>query len=235
MTGYCGDPMPAFGDDEPGALDHALPTGHIDRLMFGFPGRPDVVTIYNAFVSISMSAQLRGWTATEFDAEVTATKCDRKGRNRNRFFWSHRLWEQLNARSDDARGLLDKAWGQAAINLADEGLHSLEDLRNAAVETAWAWQDRLLAGVDGLDGIEAMVIEYVTIQMENRQVLRVTCPCREVANYANITKNTAYRRLQALTERGLLIQHSRGWYSTDKKRPSRRAAIYSLAPLTGGT
>ena len=43
---------------------------------------------------------------------VTERKCNRKGRNRNRFFWTYKLWPQLNARSDNARDLLDKAWMQ---------------------------------------------------------------------------------------------------------------------------
>ena len=77
-----------------GALDHALPTGHLDRLLFGFPGKPHAGIIYGAFVSIAMSAQLRGWRQSEFEAMVTEIKCNRKGRNRNRWFWSYKLWQR---------------------------------------------------------------------------------------------------------------------------------------------
>ena len=103
------------------------------------------------------------------------------------------------------------------------------------MDTAWAWQDRLLAGIDDLDGVDAMIIEYVTVQVEKRQILKVTCPCREVGLYAGVTHAIAHRRLKALTKRRLLIKHSSGWYAAPPREPSRRAAIYSLGRLPNVT
>ena len=54
---YCASyALPAY---EQRTLDYALPTSHIDRLLFGFPGKPHAGIVDGAFVSIAMSAQLR--------------------------------------------------------------------------------------------------------------------------------------------------------------------------------
>ncbi len=55
---------------------------------------------------------------------------------------------------------------------------------------------------------------------------RVTCSVREVGEFVNIPKSTAYRALKSLTDKGFLVQFSRG---TRSKTPgNRRAAIYGL-------
>ncbi len=206
---------------------HALPTGHFDRLRFGLPDKPAATQVWSAFVSIAMSAQIRGWSQTEFTTEVTGRTCLRI--NGARRWMPNRLWCQLDELARNPRRSLDDAWEQAAANLRSDGLHTLEDLRATAVETAWAWADRLLAGVDHLDEINARLMKYVVTQVEKREMAQVTCPVRDVANHAGVSYKTVHRRLKALTERGLLIQHSPGWYSHPTKAPSRRAAIYSLS------
>ena len=80
-----------------------------------------------------------------------------------------------------------------------------------------------------------MIMEFVANQVEKRQILKVTCPCREVGLYAGVTHAIAHRRLKALTRRGLLIKHSSGWYAAPPREPSRRAAIYSLGRLPNVT
>ena len=227
MTGSDRDPMPAFGDDENSPLGHALPTGHFDRLRFGLRDDPGVTQVWSAFVSIAMSAQIRGWTETEFTTEVTGRTCLKiKGSRR----WvPNQLWCQLDELARDPRKSLYDAWEQAASNLRSDGLHTLEDLRATAVETAWAWADRLLGGVDGLDEIDARLMEYrVDHQVEKREMASGRLH-PEVAAHSGVSHNTAHRRLKALTERRLLICHSPGWYSGPDESPSRRAGIYSLS------
>ena len=236
---------------EDSTLNHALPTGHIDRLYFGIPDNPTEKQVWNSFVSLAMSAQCRGWSQVEFENEVTGRPCIRiRGQRR----WvTHRLWAQLVERSRDPNKSLRKAWDQADLNLDDRNWRDREELAAAAVENAWAWQDRLAAATDDLEAETAMVMDYVVGQVEKRGITRVTCPAREVAAHAGVSRNTAWRRLQQLTERGLLIQYSKGWYAKPPKkvegqpqrsRPSsRRAAIYSLpdlfeqihSPPNGGT
>jgi predicted transcriptional regulator len=58
---------------------------------------------------------------------------------------------------------------------------------------------------------------------------RVTCAVREIQEFTNIPKSTAYRALKSLTDKGFLVQFSRG---TSSEKPSnRRAAIYQLGDL----
>ena len=47
---------------------------------------------------------------------------------------------------------------------------------------------------------------------------RVTCSVREVGEFVNIPKSTAYRALKSLTEKGFLVQFSRG---TSSKKPGK--------------
>ena len=109
-----------------------------------------------------------------------------------------------------------------------------EDVRSAAVETAWAWGDRLLAGVDRLDSTDAKIIDYVATQVEKRGRSEVTCPYRDVGDHAGVSKATAHRRMKKLTEQGLLILENPGHASTKKfvngkaKIVGGKAAVYRL-------
>ena len=69
-------------------------------------------------------------------------------------------------------------------------------------------------------------MSYVIAFIEKRQMSRVTCSVREVGEFVNIPKSTAYRALKSLTGKGFLVQVSRGTWS--KKPGNRRAAIYGL-------
>ena len=69
-------------------------------------------------------------------------------------------------------------------------------------------------------------MSYVIAFIEKRQMSRVTCSVREVGEFVNIPKSIAYRALQSLTEKGFLVQFSRG--TSSKKPRNRRAAIYGL-------
>src|SRR4051794_2308906 len=90
---------------------HALPTGHFDRLRFGLPDEPAVTQVWSAFVSIAMSAQIRGWSQTEFTTEVTG----RTGLRINgaRRWVPNRLWCQLDELARNPQRSLDDAWEQA--------------------------------------------------------------------------------------------------------------------------
>ncbi len=93
--------------------------------------------------------------------------------------------------------------------------------------------DRPLVGVDGLDDTDILVMDYVIVWTEKRGRSEVTRPCRDVADHAGISKDTAYRRLKALTERRLLILVSCGHAS--KKQfsapiPSHRRKSCHLPP-----
>ena len=184
--------------------------------------------IWGRMLSIAMSAQARGWSRMEFINEVTKTE-RRKNAVGQKRLTEHKLWLQLMACSRDERHAfqqLEKAWAQGIEHRANQGFHTAEDLIANAVEAAWAWEDRLTEGKDGLLDTEMLVMSYVIAFIEKRQMTRVTCSVREVGEFANIPKSTAYRALKSLTEKGFLVQVSRG---TSSKKPSnRRAAIYRL-------
>lgn len=219
---------------EKAAPDRALPTWAIDRLMSGMPQYTSAPKIWGRAVAIAMCMQARGWTEVQCINEFMS-RTQRKNKAGQKRYANHRLWEQIQAYSKHGNsGLheLQKAWEVAKVNrLQGEGLKTPEELFNDALEAAWAWEDRLIEGKDGLSDNEAMVIGYVIAHIEKREMSRVTCPVREVGNYANISKSTAGRLLKSLTERGYLVQFSCGIRSKDETK--RKAAIYHLGdPFT---
>lgn len=217
------------------SLNPALPTWAIDTLMFGIAtkDKPDATKVWAEFVRIAMSAQRRGWTRNDFLGEVTR---EDRGRDANgtRRWQSHRLWWQLYGYSHNvtrAYKSLDRAWDIAAQNLRGDSMRTAEDIKATAIETAYLWTDRLLAGTDGLGDAEFLVMEYVVTEVERRGMSRVTCPVRAVAEHAKVSKTVALRTLKKLSYEGFLVQYSSGIGGRDPSR--RRAAIYSLGDPEG--
>ena len=164
----------------------------------------------------------------KFINEVTKTE-RRKNSIGQKRLTEHKLWLQLKAcRRDEGHALkqLEKAWAQGVEHRMNEGFRTAEDLIADAVERAYQWEDRLTEGKDGLLDTEMLVMSYVIAFIEKRQMTRVTCSVREVGEFTNIPKSTAYRALKSLTEKGFLVQVSRG--TSSKKPGNRKAAIYSL-------
>jgi len=202
------------------ALNRALPMWAVDAIRFGLPGNDarDGRKVWGTCVSIAMSARRRGWTEIDYVNEVA--------RNESR------LWRQLSTcrdgRSSSPRSAykaLRKAWAVGVANINDVAERTKYDIRKEAEELAFAWTDRLTDGIDGLTATETAVMQYVISQTEQRGMLRVTCPGREVAEYAKISHRTAARTLPALAHKGLLIRHSRGRPGKDG---TGKAAIYGL-------
>ena len=209
--------------------DRALSEWAVDKMVFGLPEDQacDPRKIWTECLRIAMSAYRRGWTRTEFVAEMT--KCEKKNpRTRRRRWTEHRLWAQLrsyNSSDKAAFTALDKAWDAAAENLNGVGMRTKEEIRDDAVELAFRWADRITDGVDSLTEVEAAVLGYVASETERRGMMRVTCPARAVAEYAKVSAMTASRTLSTLTGKGLLVRHSKG---RPGKEGNRRAAIYGL-------
>jgi hypothetical protein len=101
-----------------------------------------------------------------------------------------------------------------------------EDIHDDAIEPAVQWADRLADGVDGLTESQCAVMSYVVAETQRRGMLRVTCPGRDVAEFAKIPHRTAAHTLKTLTRKGFLIKHYSG-----RGGPSAtgKAAIYELA------
>jgi DNA-binding MarR family transcriptional regulator len=208
--------------------NRALPQWAIDSLLFGMPKYTSSAKIWGQMLKIAMSAQARGWSQTDFENEVTKVERRKNGMGQ-KLLTEHKLWLQLKAHSRDeghALQQLEKAWEQGIEHRMNQGFHTAEDLIANAVEAAWAWEDRLTEGKDGLLDTEMLVMSYVIASIEKRQITRVTCSVREIGEFTGLPKSTAYRALKSLTEKGFLVQVSRG---TSSKKPSnRRAAIYRL-------
>lgn len=202
-------------------LDRALPGWATDAIRDGIPAQQasDRRKVWTMCMRIAMSAQLRGWNESEYLTEVAINK---KG-----------LWRQLTTRRNgqpypDSRGYKEmrSAWETARLNINRVGgVRTHEEIAADAVELAFTWVDRLTDGIDGLCEAEAGVMRYVVAETERRGMLRVTCPGREVAEFAKVPHRTASRVLKRLTERGLLTQHSPGRRGTAGKG---KAAIYGL-------
>ena len=62
-------------------------------------------------------------------------------------------------------------------------------------------------------------MSYIIAFIEKRQMTRVTCSGREIGEFMNIPKSTAYRALKSLTEKGFLVQVSRGTWSKKPEQP----------------
>jgi hypothetical protein len=212
--------MGEHGDASGIKPNRALPGMYADKILFGLPPKEarDRRKIYGACVSIAMSARKRGWTETDYTNEIARRES--------------RLWDQLNTGRDGrpssphrAYNTLWKAWKAGVANINDVGERTKDDIRAEAVERAFMWTDRLTHGLDGLTPTEAAVMQYVVTQTEQRGMLRVTCPGREVAEYAKISHATAARTLRALTEKCLLTRFSPGRRGKDG---TGKAAIYGL-------
>lgn len=227
----------AIVDDEP--VDHpkpnrALPQWAIDSLLFGMPTYTAAPKLWGKAVSIAMCAQARGWSRMEFINEFMS-RTMRKNKAGQKRYANHVLWDQIQAYSRNGNsGIheLHKAWEAAQENLlAGEGLTTPEEWLANAIEQAWEWETRLDEGKDGLSVVEVSVMSYVITEIERRQMARVTCPCRAVGDFAKVPFKAASRTLNALTEKGFLMQVSSGCSSESPER--RRAAIYSLSdPFT---
>ncbi|OKH70801.1 hypothetical protein EB72_24715 [Mycobacterium sp. SWH-M1] len=199
----------------------------IDVLLFGLPADQvgNGTPVWRKLVSIAMSAQLRGWSWTEFSGEVAKDEYRSGKQHRNG------LWVQLRARSrSDAHTAkqLANAWSRAAENLAGLGDRDAENFCAEAVERSYEWSDRLDEGVDDLTDAETAVLRYVAAETERRRFMTVTCPRRAVADAAGISEWKAKEALASLTAKGYLVQASPG---RGGSAANRRAAIYSLAPI----
>lgn len=167
-----------------------------------------------------MSAHRRGWSQAAYTTEIT--------------MWENGLWRQLTTRPGGRR-LSEKsgykslwsAWDTGVANVNDVGLRNKAEIAADAAELAYMWVDRITDGVDGLTDVEAAVMGYVVAETERRGLLRVTCPCRAVAELAKTSTMSAGRVLNRLADRGLLIKHSPGRRSDVPSK--RKAAIYGLA------
>lgn len=202
-------------------LDRALPGMFVDKILFGLPQREsrNHRKIFGACVAIAMSARRRGWSEAEFLHEVARDESV--------------LWLQLRRKrhgglrsSASAYRDLHKAWKTAVANLRDAGMRTLKDVRDDAVQRATLWADRLTDGFDGFTEAESGVLSYVIAETERRGMFRVTCPGRDVAEFAKLSHPTAVRTLKALTRKGFLIKHYSG---RGGPTATGRAAIYELA------
>jgi DNA-binding MarR family transcriptional regulator len=204
-------------------LDRALPQIFVDAMKNGLPQRDarDKRKVWTMVMRIAMSAFLRGWTEMQFITEMT--KCEKHKTRQD-----HQLWAQLRRGSSDRAACKDlqRAWDAAVVNANNVGNRTRAEIRADAIERAYRWADRITEGYDGLRPSHAAVMGYVISETERRGMLRVSCPARDVAEYAKLPVTTTHRTLDVLTTKGLLVRESRG---RSGKPGNRRAAIYSLA------
>jgi hypothetical protein len=194
---------------------------YVDIIRSGVPTADagDHRIVWGTCVSIAMSAQRRGWSEAQFTNEVARLEST--------------LWVQLQTRKGrrtrsplSAFKDLHKAWETAQANLRGIGIRSSHDVRDDALKRAIQWVDRLTDGVDGLPDDQTAVMFYVIAETQRRGMLRVTCPGRDVAEFAKLSHQTAVRSLKRLTHKGLLVKHYPG---RGGATATGRAAIYQLA------
>ena len=205
---------------KPPPLCRALPGWATDAMRFGIPAKEarDPRRVWTMAMKIAMSAYRRGWSEAAYTTEIA--------------LWQHGLWRQLTTRPD-GRPMSKKsgykslwsAWEAGVVNANNVGIRTKEEIASDAVELAYKWVDRITDNVDGLGDVEAAVMGYVISETERRGYLRVTCPCREVAEFSKTSPMTAARVLGRLAERGLLVKYSPGRRGTGS---GRKAAIYGL-------
>lgn len=220
--------MAADNDRSGIGLNRALPGWAVDAILGGLlgPQARDRRKLWGMCVRVAMSAQRRGWSESEYLTEISARK--------------YGLWRQLTTRRDgrpypDKFGYkeLRSAWEAARLNVNDVGIRTRDEIASDAMDLACSWVEWITDNPGQLGEIEASVMGFVIAETERRGMLRVTCPGREVAEFAKTSHRTAARVLSGLANRGLLIKYSPGRRGTGS---NRRAAIYGLAdPKTLGT
>ncbi len=202
-------------------LNRALPGWAVDAIASGIPQGEarDRRRLWTMCMRIAMSAHLRGWSEAQYCVEITGNK-------------HGGLWRQLTTRPDgrprsemSANKVLWSAWEQGVANANNVGIRTAEEIAADAGELAYMWADRITDRLDGLNEVEAAVMGYVISETERRGYLRVTCPGRQVAEFAKTSHQSAARVLARLAQRGLLTKHSPGRRGTGS---NRKAAIYSL-------
>lgn len=182
-------------------LGRALPGWATDAMRFGIPEQ-EARAPKRVWVMAPADRPERvpeRWSESAYLTEIT--------------LWDNGLWRQLTTRPGGRRlsresgyKSLRSAWEAAVTNVNDVGIRTKEEVAADAVELAYKWADRITdgggqpqrrrgggAGVRGVrDG-------------NGGGILRVTCPCREVAEVAKTSPMSANRILKRLSERGLLL------------------------------
>jgi hypothetical protein len=239
----CGDisdvvTTPVNLDDGPAyaGLDRALPTWAVNCLHNGVRGRnPDHREVFGKFVSIAMSARIRGWTEIQFLDEMWSQETRLIKGSRTYGYWPLLIQLITGAKGNQARAhrSIDQAWLMAQDNLLTEGtLRTTGEYANEAIENAHAWLDHLDDHPDGLSVTQQLVMRYVAESVIKRSNSKVTCPCREVGSAVGLHYKTANYVLRELADEGFLVLHDRGTHHKDPKY--WRSALYSLVEVPSG-
>lgn len=219
-------------------LSRALPTWAINTLRTGVSGmgrRPDARKVFSRYVSIAMSARIRGWTEMQFLDEMWSQETRIFGGGKVYGYWPLTIQLITGAKGNKARAhrSINQAWAMAQDNLLAEGtLRTTGEYANEAIENAHAWLDHLDDHPDGLSDTQQLVMRYVAESVIKRSNSKVTCPCREVGSAVGLHYKTANYVLRRLADLGFLVLHDRGAHHKDPKY--WRSALYSLAEVPSG-
>jgi hypothetical protein len=220
-----------------GLLGHEIPD-HVDALIgqsAWADGREDGADrdqkpLYCRLYLVALSLTVRGWTCEEFLAEMPDYTPSVRFKYR-RDEWGVRpgqniLWWELcerRGRPRDPAPMVVRAFKKAAEKV---GRGYLLDVDQPAYVRALTERWRVAGGAVRLTRGEAAVLGHVMDQMRSLGRLDVACPARAVATATGLTPMGAWKVLQGLASRGILVCRSRG--VGDKQKG--RAAIYCLSP-----
>lgn len=216
-------------DGHTSRLNRALPGWAVDAIQLGIPERDarDRRRVWTMAMRIAMSAHRRGWSETEYLTEITTGAVGINRRHHEGGLWRQVVTRPDGRRHPDSYGYktLRSAWEAGLDNANNTGVRTKEEIAADAVELAYRWVDRITDGIDGLTDVEAAVLGYVIAETERRGYLQVTCPARDVGEFAKVPYRTAARVLSRLTGRGLIKKHSPGRRGAGR---NRKAAIFGL-------
>lgn len=203
------------------ALNRALPGWAIDLIRDGVPSADLKASgnraVWRALVSTAASAQERGWDSTEWEYLVLEAA--------SRLGNQVRLKDRHKARTPKAVAkMLTDAW-ESAWEWRTENPAWDRDQVNAKAQERAAAVLALVADADAdLGDRERAVLAYAAQQTQERGMLRVALPWREVKAATGLTERTTKNTLAGLQERGLLNLEVRGHAGATK----RKANLYGL-------
>ena len=173
-------------------------------------------------VSIAMSAQIKGWTESEYRTAIASPDKGSTG-----------LWDQImrgqRNKPERAYKALARAWETATAYLKDNGgLRYLSDVGDDADEHGTGWLDALADPglVTTRTPKHHAALEHIASETIRRRMKRVAIPVRQLAEHLGVSPRYACTVLHDLIADGWIVSVHRGSHSS--KGATGDASVYRL-------
>jgi hypothetical protein len=201
----------------------ALPGRMIDLIHDGVPASDlragGDAAVRKALVRTAMSAQTRGWSSFEWEAEILDAR--------------HNLGNQARLKRRRPRGRLDtqkalaSAWDYAWECRTQTPAWSADDIRDKASDRASAMTNVVADADNDLTEAQRRVLLYAIQQTQDRGLLQVALPRQPMLTATGLGLTALRTALRHLESKGLLFLEERGKPRGQFARQPR-ANLYAL-------